>query len=236
MEIFTAKAGWHKLTGESKHFARARGHESSETAQLRYVEESEMNVARIWFVAGLCVLAAVTRLLPHPPNFTPLAAVALFGAATIPNRWWAIAVPIGSLLISDAVLQVTYLAGWQASWGFYQGQWIVYACILVTVAIGMTIRRSRSIPSVALATLASSLVFYVLTNFVYFYGDSSLYPRTTAGLLTCYQMALPFFRNSLAGDAMYTTLLFGALALAESRIPALRRQPAPRDLAVTAAS
>jgi hypothetical protein len=188
-------------------------------------EEPVMNTRRFWFLTALAGFGAASRLLHHPPNFSPMTAVALFGAATIPGRWLAVAVPLGSLLASDGLLHLTYLAGWQPSWGFYQGQWVVYACALATVGLGFLLRRRRTVLSISAATLASSLLFFLSTNFVFAHGAGSLYPRTVSGLLLSYEMALPFFRNSLAGDAFYTSVLFGGLALAEARVPSLRSTP-----------
>jgi hypothetical protein len=186
-----------------------------------------MNRPRFWFVLTLVLVAAGSRLLPHPPNVTPLAAVALFGGATLPRRWLALVVPLAALLLSDLLLQLTYLAGWQPSWGFYQGQWVVYTCFLITAAIGQLIRRRHHALTIALATVAGSLVFFLATNAAV-WASGLLYPRTLQGLLLCYEMALPFLRNSLIGDLAYSAILFGALALAEARIPILR-QPVTYD-------
>ena len=182
-----------------------------------------MNRPRTWTLVALIVLAAASRLVPHPENVTPTAAIALFGAATFASRRVAVLVPLAALLLSDGLLHLTFLAGWQPRGGFYAGQWAVYACTLATVGLGLGLRRRRTVPTVAGATLASSVIFFVVTNFAYVYGADSIYPRTPDGLLLGYQMALPFFRNSLLGDLFYVAMLFGALALAEARFPALRR-------------
>ncbi len=182
-----------------------------------------MSHPRFWFLTTLAFLAAASRLVPHPPNFAPMAAVALFGAATFPSRWSGVVVPLGSLLLSDLLLHLTYLGGWQPQWGFYRGQSVIYACFLATILVGFLLRRRRTVSTVAMATLASSLVFFLATNFVCAYGSESIYPRTVRGLLLSYEVALPYFRNSLAGDAFYVTVLFGGLWLAEARFPSLRR-------------
>jgi hypothetical protein len=185
-----------------------------------------MNRPRFWFLITLVLLAAASRLVPHPPNVTPLAAVALFGGATIERRWLALLVPLAALLLSDLLLQVTYLAGWQPSWGFYQGQWVVYACSLLAAFLGFLVRRRRNAFTVMAATVAGSLTFFLATNFA-FWASGLLYPRTVPGLWLCYEMALPFFRNSLMGDLAYSASLFGTLALAEARIPVLRARATP---------
>lgn len=194
-----------------------------------------MNRTRFWFLCALGVIAALSRIVPHPYNFAPMAAVALFGGATFESRRAAVLVPLISLLLSDLLMQVTYSAGWQPHWGFYAGQWVVYACALLTVGIGLLIRNRRTAPTIALATLSSSIVFFLVTNLVYTYGPDSIYPRNFHGLLLSYEAALPFFRNSLAGDAFYSAALFGTLAFAESRFEGLRQHaPSPEPVLVRA--
>ena len=180
-----------------------------------------MNRLRLWSLTVLVLMTAVSRLLPHPPNVAPLEVMSLIGGATFPTRRSAALVMVAALLLSDLLLHLGYLAGWQPSRGVYPGQWAVYACFLVTVLLGGLLRRHRSVARVVLSTAAGSMIFFVTTNFVVWAGGS-MYPRTVQGLLLCYEMALPFFRNSLAGDLAYSAALFGALALAEARFPILR--------------
>jgi len=181
-----------------------------------------MKRGRYWFLTTLVLLAAGSRLVPHPPNVTPLAAVALFGAATFERRWLAFLTPLAALLLSDLLLQLTYAAGWQSHWGFYQGQWVIYTCFLITASLGFLLRRRRDVFSVLAVTAAGSLIFFIATNFA-FWASGLSYPRTAQGLLICYESALPFLRNSLIGDLAYSLSLFGTLALAEARIPVLRQ-------------
>jgi Family of unknown function (DUF6580) len=184
-----------------------------------------MNRPRFWFLVLLVLLAAASRLVPHPPNSAPIAAVALFGGATFGRRWSAFLIPLAALLMSDLILHLTYLASWQPNWGFYQGQWAVYACCLASVFLGSLIRRRRTVLSIAMATVASSIIFFLVTNLAVWAGGT-MYPRTAPGLLLCYEMALPFFRSTLAGDIVYSAVLFGTLALAEAGFPMLREPAA----------
>ena len=192
-----------------------------------------MNPGRFWTLTAMVALAAASRLAPHPWNVTPTAAIALFGAATFARKREAVLVPLLALVLSDALMQITMMAGWQPHPGFYAGQWAVYACTLASVGFGLLLRRRRTVPAVATATLASALVFFLATNFVYFYGEDSLYPRTLAGMADCYVQALPFLRNSLIGDFAYVAIMFGALAAVEAKFPALRRHEKPTLSALT---
>ena len=159
------------------------------------------------------LFAALIRILPHPWNFTPIGAMALFGGAHLQNKKTAFLFPLAALLLSDLIL------------GSYHGMWVIYTSFLVIVAIGWSIRNDRRPLPVAVATLAASVSFFVLTNFGT-WALESLYPKTFGGLEACYIAGIPFFRNTLASDAFYVMVLFGGFALAERWFPVLRELPA----------
>jgi len=166
---------------------------------------------RVTMLATMIVAAAASRLLPHPPNFTPIGAMALLGGACFADRRAAFLVPLAAMALSDVVI------GWHRGW------FVVYGCFALTVCIGLWLRRRRKPAAIAGATLASSLLFFMVTNFaVWALGHGRLYPMSAEGLLACYAAALPFFRNTLLGDAVYSVALFGSLALAERGFAALR--------------
>lgn len=172
-----------------------------------------MNKHRFILLAGMVLVAAAARLIPHPPNFTPVAALALFGGASFAGKRAALLVPLAGLFLSDLVF------------GFYAITPVVYASFAAIVCLGFWLRRRQNLWRLTLASVAGALLFFALTNFgVWALGD--LYPKTWAGLAGCYVAAIPFFRNTLASDLLYSALLFGGLALAEKRWPALA-EPAP---------
>jgi hypothetical protein len=160
-------------------------------------------------LASLILAAAASRLIPHPWNLTSVAALALFGGATFEDRRLAFLAPLAALALSDLVL------------GFYPGMAFVYASFLVVAALGLWLRGRRAPGPILAASLAGSLLFFVLTNFGV-WAEGLLYPRTLAGLAACYAAALPFLRQTLEGDLLYTVLLFGGFALLERRFPVLR--------------
>ncbi len=168
--------------------------------------------ARLLAILTAIAGAAALRLVPHPPNFSPIAAMALFSGAQLPKKSLAFAAPFGALLVSDAVLG-----------GFYPGIGFVYASFALTVLIGWAVARRKTALAIGAAAISSSILFFVLTNLgVWLF--SGLYPQTAQGLAACYVAAIPFFQNSLAGDLLYSALLFGGFALAEDRLPAIRRR------------
>jgi hypothetical protein len=172
-----------------------------------------MNV-RVVAVAALIVAAAASRLLPHPPNVTPIAAMALLAGASLHDFRVALAVPLGAMVLSDLFL------------GVHGTILFVYASMVLITGIGTWLRGRRRLTPIAAAAVAGAGLFYVITNFGV-WATGTLYPKTAAGLLTAYAAGLPFFRNTLLGDLAYCALLFGGFALIERIIPAVRAQVAP---------
>ena len=173
------------------------------------------NRARLLALLTAIFAAAAMRLLPHPPNFSPIAAVALFSGAYLSKRAIAFVAPIAALLLSDLVL------------GFYPELIFVYLSVAATVLIGWAISKRKSAGTVAAAAIASSVLFYLVTNFgVWLVTD--YYPKSIEGLAACYVAAIPFFQNTIAGDLLFSALLFGGFALAERAIPKLREAPRPQ--------
>jgi len=152
------------------------------------------------------LFAAVLRLVPHPPNFTPIGAMALFSGAYFGRRLLAFAAPIGAMVVSDAVL------------GFYSGFWVTYLAIGLVVLIGWLALSRVSPLRVGVAAVASSVTFFLVSNFGT-WALSSMYPHTSAGLAACYVAAIPFFQNTLAGDLFYATMLFGGFRVIELLVP-----------------
>ena len=166
------------------------------------------NNSRLVALLSAILAAALLRLLPHPPNFTPIGAMALFGGAYLGRRLVAFAAPLGALLLSDLVL------------GFYHGQATVYFSVALIVMFGMVALRRISPLRIGAAAVASSILFFAITNFG-MWLFSGFYPRTFVGLEACYVAAIPFFQNTLAGDLFYATLLFGGFRTAELLVPRL---------------
>ncbi len=151
-------------------------------------------------IVGLVLAAALFRLFPHPPNMAPIAAMALFAGAHIADRRLAFAVPLIAMLASDVLL------------GLHSGIVLVYVCMAISVAIGMQLKNKIRIGTVAGATVLSSVLFFGITNFGVWLS-TGMYTPDVSGLMTSYVAALPFFHNTLLGDALFSCLLFGGFAL-----------------------
>lgn len=173
-----------------------------------------MNKERLIALSLIVLAAAASRLLPHPENVTPVAALALFAGAQFERKWLAFAVPLAAVFLSDIVI------------GFYSQMWVTYAAFAVITTLGFTLQNHMGILRVAGTALAGSVLFFLITNCaLIMHGE--LYPATWEGMMASYTAALPFFRNTLLGDLFYAALLFGGFALAERRYARLRlAQPA----------
>lgn len=143
--------------------------------------------------------AVLLRLLPHPANVAPVAAMALFGGVYLDKKY-AIVLPLLVMILSDVFL------------GFSQSTPFVYLCFALTGLIGVWLRSRKNILTVVSASLFSSVIFFLVTNFGYWL-TYSLYPKTFEGQLMAYYFALPFFRNTAIGDLLYTGLFFGGYAV-----------------------
>jgi len=168
------------------------------------------NHSRLLAILTAILVAAALRLVPHPPNFTPIGAMALFSGAYLGRRGLiAFAAPLGALFLSDLVL------------GFYRGLPTVYFSVALVVIIGWLSLQRVSVLRVGTAAVVSSILFFAITNFG-MWLFSGFYPRTLAGLEACYVAAIPFFQNTIAGDLFYAALLFGGFKVAELLMPRLR--------------
>jgi hypothetical protein len=146
----------------------------------------------------LITLGIAARFLPHPANFAPIGAVAIFSGLYLPKKW-AIVLPFAAMFFSDLFIG---LYAWPVMLS-------VYAGFIIMSLIGLMIRKDKKLSTVLGGTILGSVIFYLLTNFaVWSFG--SWYEHNLTGLISCYAMAIPFFRNSLLGDLFYTGILVGA--------------------------
>ncbi len=165
---------------------------------------------KVLIIAGIILFAAVMRLVPHYPNFTPIAAIALFGGAHLGKRWLAFFIPLFALFISDLLI------------GFHGFMIPVYISFALVVLLGQLMKNNIKAHTVLGASIASSTLFFIITNFAVWAG-SPYYSQTFAGLIQSYTMAVPFFHTSLLGDLFYSVLFFGGFYLVQLRYPSLAK-------------
>jgi hypothetical protein len=163
-----------------------------------------MKMNRFTVLTAMILTGAAARLIPHPPNFSPIAALALFGGATFASKRAAFLVPLAAMFLSDLVL------------GFYAITPAVYGSFALITCLGIWMRGKQSVWRLAGASIVAAVLFFAVTNFgIWTLGD--WYPKTLAGLAEGYAAAIPFFRNTLWSNLFYSAVLFGGLRLAERR-------------------
>lgn len=169
----------------------------------------KINKVRLIVLSALIFgLAFLNIFFKDIPNFSPIAAIALFSGTFFSNKKLAFLIPIAAIFISDLFV------------GLHSLMWAVYLSFALVVVLGTTIKRVAPLKVVGLSLLGSCL-FFVITNFAV-WAQGSFYPSSFGGLMECYYMAWPFFKNTLIGDLSFNVVLFTAFSFAEHRIPALR--------------
>ncbi|MBM3405384.1 MAG: hypothetical protein FJY10_10910 [Bacteroidetes bacterium] len=175
---------------------------------------------RLIFVISIIAIAALVRLLPHWPNFTPIAAMALFGGTYLTKRYQAFLIPMLAMFLSDLFL------------GMHYTMFAVYASFAIIVAFGFILRKTLSTGTIFLASIFSSVTFFLITNFAAWVA-SPFYPQTFQGLIECYIAGLAFFHdgtsgisffmNDLLGTLFFNSLFFGAFYLSQMQFPSLEK-------------
>lgn len=181
---------------------------------------------RFSVLAGLILLAAFSRIIPHMPNFSPLGAMGLFGAAYFTKKWQAALVPLAATWLSDLFINnVLYKQYYPQFTLFSAGFYWQYGTYLLITLIGFILfQKQVTAPRVLAGALISTALFFLVTNFASWLPSpvGPLYPQNFAGLIACYVAGIPFIQGSLLGDLFYSGVLFGTFALLQQNIPALR--------------
>ena len=168
-------------------------------------------MTRYIFSFSLIAFAVLSRLLPHPPNVAPITALALFGGVYLDKKQSFI-IPLAAMMISDYFI------------GFHSAIVWVYVSFLAIGIMGLWLKNNHSVGATVGATVAGSMLFFIVTNFGVWATSQVTYPHTYAGLVECYTAAIPFFRNTVIGDVVYVGALFGLYETAKKFIPSLSEQ------------
>jgi hypothetical protein len=151
----------------------------------------------VLFVLIIILAAAASRLVKHPFNFTPIIAMSIFGGCYL-KKYWGLLIPLGAMLIGDYFI------------GFYDLPVMlsVYVGVAIAYFLGMGIGSKRKWLKIIGFSILSSVIFFIITNLaVWFFFD--WYSHDLKGLLSCFTLALPFFKNSIVGDLFYSVAFFG---------------------------
>ncbi len=160
-------------------------------------------------ISAVIFALALFRLLPHWPNVSPVAAMALFGGAFFTDKRIAFIIPFAALFLSDLLL------------GLHNTMIFVYAGFALTVVIGFQLQKRVTVTNTAFAVIGSSVLFFLLTN-LGAWMTSGLYAKSAEGLMQAYVAGIPFFQNSLMGNLVYTAVIFGGYQLLRKNVAALK--------------
>lgn len=149
----------------------------------------------------LIFIGVILRLIPHPPNFAPISAISLFGAAHL-RRKYAFIIPLLAMFISDVII------GFASFWVTIS----VYLSFVIIGLMGRWLKKRKNLPNIIGVSLTSSLLFFIITNFAV-WASTPWYGKNIQGLVKCYWMAIPFFKNTLLGDLVYVGAMFGLYKL-----------------------
>jgi hypothetical protein len=180
-----------------------------------------MKKKAILLITGLIVLAVLARLLPHATNFTPIGAIALFCAAYIPKKKWALITPLAALWISDLLLNnLVYAEYYEGFAWFTSGFLYIFGAIAMIAVLGYYLLKKVTLPRVLGSAFGAAVLFFIISNFGV-WVSGTLYPMSLEGLIACYTAAIPFFHYTLAGNVVYSVALFGAYEYAKYKMPEL---------------
>ncbi len=184
------------------YFCRALNH------KIRTIMNKNLITPKVLLVSGLIIIVAVMRLLTTGLNFTPVAAMALFGGALLGRKHLAFIIPILIMFMTDLII------------GLHGTMIFVYAAFAMSVGIGIGIRSKINIFTVSGGAIGSAVLFFLITNFGTWITGMVGYPFTIEGLIACYAAGIPFFRNDLVSTLAYSGVLFGAYSFARKYYPA----------------
>jgi hypothetical protein len=173
----------------------------------------DQNKKSLAIISGVILLAALTRLIPHYPNFTAIGAVAILGGATLKDKWLAILVPLAALWVSDLILMNTIYASYTEGFSFmYTGFLWVYGAFVVNALMGRYMMKLKSWKSMAFTGVSAAIVFFLITNLGTWITDP-MYTKDFSGLMTSYAMGLPFLGAQIAGNLFYGAIMAGVLSV-----------------------
>lgn len=184
-----------------------------------------MNKLHLHFTI-VCVfifLAAFSRMIPHMHNFSPLGAIALFGAAHFKKSWQIFTIPIAATWLSDLFINnVIYAQYYPEFTWFYSGFYWQYAAYILIAGFGLILyKKGVSAGKIFGGAIGSGVIFFLISNFGCWIGNT-FYPQNFSGLISCMAAGIPFYKGTLLGDLVYSSALFGGFALLQSGVPALK--------------
>ena len=175
---------------------------------------------RLGVIIALVFIAALSRIIPHPYNFTPLSAIALFGAAHFKKGWQVVFIPILATWLSDLFINNVIYDSLDFVW-FYQGFYWQYGAYVLVALLGRSALQKVTVSRVLFGSLGAAIIFFLVSNFGVWIG-SPIYPPTFSGLMACYAAGIPFFGGTLLGNLVYGVALFGLFHFLEPKLEGIK--------------
>jgi len=177
-------------------------------------------------IIAIIAFAALSRLIPHPPNFTPIAAIGLFGAAYFSKKSWALIIPFAALFISDLlvnnILYPIFYPEFYTGFKLMSAGWYwMYGAFALIIGLGLLTLKQVKPLSLIGTGIGASIIFFLVTNFGHWVAYPAMYGSTPVGLLASYTAGIPFFWNTVAGDLFYIGVMFGSFEFLKNRYPNL---------------
>ena len=170
----------------------------------------KQNTTMFLIAVVLILAAALSRIAFYPLNFSPVIAMALFGGAVINDKKLAFALPLLAMFLSDLIFEITNIA--TGFWGW--GQLVGYGILGLITVFGFNLKKIN-VQNVTGFSIASSLIFFLLSNTSVWIFDTTTYTQNFSGWLNCLAAGIPFLKNGLAADLVYSALFFGGFVLME---------------------
>lgn len=183
--------------------------------------EKHNNYIRFKILSLMILLAAFCRLLPHPSNFAPIGAMTIFGIVYYSQKIYAFLVPAISMVLSDIAINNTIYAHYFDGFTFiYPGSYFTYIAFIIIGISGYFILKKINYSRIVFACLLSSIIFFLVSNFG-IWAYETIYPKNIDGLLACYISAIPFLKNTIMGDLMYSGIMFGVFEYVKFKYPTI---------------
>ena len=174
---------------------------------------------RFSLIALFIFLAAISRFLPHPPNFTPVGGMALFGAAYFAKKYWAFIIPFLAIWLSNLVIDNVFMAQYYEGFQWFSQPYVFISFALIAV-MGLFLLKKINLKNLLVSSVLASSLFFLVTNLgSWFMDPMNLYADDFSGLVACMTAGIPFFWNTLIGDMFYVLVLFGSFEWIQSKFP-----------------
>jgi len=181
-----------------------------------------MNKKRFIVLSGFIIIAALSRIIPHPYNFAPIGAMSIFGAAYFTDKKFSFLLPLFAMFVSDLLVNNLLYANFYGGFVlFTPGFYWMYGSIALIVVAGIFILKKVNTKTVIAGSLSASIIFFLVTNFGSWLGNP-IYPQGLEGLFMSYAAGIPFFHYTVLGDLFYSGVMFGAFEYAKQHTPALQ--------------